>query len=48
MGTPVNAAPPEDGEACCTAYRHWSYGERYWAFTTNAHHALYGPWELPS
>ncbi|MEV4576557.1 M15 family metallopeptidase [Nonomuraea jabiensis] len=31
-----------------TEWWHWSYGERYWAFTTNAHHALYGPWELPS
>ncbi|MEU6789391.1 M15 family metallopeptidase [Nonomuraea angiospora] len=78
MGTPVNATPPEDGEACYTAstaisaeakanrhilgaamtsigfvnypteWWHWSYGERYWAFTTCAHHALYGPWELPS
>lgn len=78
MGTPVNATPPEAGEACHTAsaaispearanrdilgtamtssgfvnypteWWHWSFGERYWAFTTNAHHALYGPQKWPS
>jgi len=22
---------------------HWSYGDRYWAFTTGPSHARYGP-----
>ncbi|GAB1692191.1 M15 family metallopeptidase [Krasilnikovia sp. M28-CT-15] len=26
-----------------TEWWHWSYGDRYWAITTNASHALYGP-----
>jgi tetratricopeptide (TPR) repeat protein len=26
---------------------HWSYGDRYWAFTTGARHAPYGPAETP-
>lgn len=26
-----------------TEWWHWSYGDRYWAFTTAADHALYGP-----
>ena len=30
-----------------TEWWHWSYGDRYWAMTTGAFHALYGPTELP-
>ncbi|MFT4215639.1 MAG: M15 family metallopeptidase [Micropruina sp.] len=30
-----------------TEWWHWSYGERYWAFTTGVEHARYGPAELP-
>ncbi|WP_433439663.1 M15 family metallopeptidase [Nonomuraea sp. CA-141351] len=26
-----------------TEWWHWSYGDRYWAMTTGASHALYGP-----
>jgi zinc D-Ala-D-Ala dipeptidase len=26
-----------------TEWWHWSYGDRYWAFTTGHDHALYGP-----
>ena len=26
-----------------TEWWHWSYGDRYWALTTGAPHALYGP-----
>ncbi|MGW1378962.1 nitrilase-related carbon-nitrogen hydrolase [Streptomyces sp. NPDC002446] len=29
-----------------TEWWHWSYGDRYWALTTAAPHALYGPREL--
>ncbi|WP_079064558.1 nitrilase-related carbon-nitrogen hydrolase [Streptomyces sp. NRRL F-4489] len=29
-----------------TEWWHWSYGDRYWALTTGAEHALYGPVEL--
>ncbi|MFG1696476.1 M15 family metallopeptidase [Nonomuraea sp. NPDC049309] len=29
-----------------TEWWHWSYGDRYWAMTTKAAHALYGPVEL--
>ncbi|MDR8410475.1 M15 family metallopeptidase [Nonomuraea sp. 3-1Str] len=29
-----------------TEWWHWSYGDRYWAFTTAAPHALYGPTSL--
>ncbi|MFJ9414271.1 nitrilase-related carbon-nitrogen hydrolase [Streptomyces sp. NPDC101227] len=28
-----------------TEWWHWSYGDRYWALTTGAEHALYGPRE---
>ncbi|MGW3116563.1 M15 family metallopeptidase [Streptomyces sp. NPDC001107] len=28
-----------------TEWWHWSYGDRYWALTTGAHAALYGPRE---
>ena len=31
-----------------TEWWHWSYGERYWAFTTGAPHSRYGPVEAPS
>jgi D-alanyl-D-alanine dipeptidase len=30
-----------------TEWWHWSYGDRYWAMTTGAPHALYGRAELP-
>ncbi|MDH2430488.1 M15 family metallopeptidase [Sphaerisporangium sp. TRM90804] len=31
-----------------TEWWHWSYGDRYWAHVTGAHHATYGPaGELP-
>ncbi len=30
-----------------TEWWHWSYGDRYWAMTTGASHAHYGPAELP-
>jgi zinc D-Ala-D-Ala dipeptidase len=30
-----------------TEWWHWSYGDRYWAMTTGASHARYGPAELP-
>jgi zinc D-Ala-D-Ala dipeptidase len=41
------------GEALCgaglinypTEWWHWSYGDRYWAYTTGAANAVYGPWE---
>ncbi|MFI6325864.1 M15 family metallopeptidase [Nonomuraea sp. NPDC050556] len=26
-----------------TEWWHWSYGDRYWAYTTGASHAVYGP-----
>jgi D-alanyl-D-alanine dipeptidase len=26
-----------------TEWWHWSYGDRYWALTTGAPHARYGP-----
>jgi D-alanyl-D-alanine dipeptidase len=26
-----------------TEWWHWSYGDRYWAHATGAHHAVYGP-----
>jgi D-alanyl-D-alanine dipeptidase len=29
-----------------TEWWHWSYGDRYWAMTTGATHARYGPVEL--
>ncbi|WP_113700756.1 M15 family metallopeptidase [Nonomuraea lactucae] len=29
-----------------TEWWHWSYGDRYWALTTGAGHALYGPASL--
>ncbi|MEV0822658.1 M15 family metallopeptidase [Nonomuraea rubra] len=29
-----------------TEWWHWSYGDRYWAMTTRAAHALYGPVEF--
>ncbi|GAB2912761.1 M15 family metallopeptidase [Nonomuraea fastidiosa] len=29
-----------------TEWWHWSYGDRYWAMTTKAAHALYGPVEF--
>jgi D-alanyl-D-alanine dipeptidase len=29
-----------------TEWWHWSYGDRYWALTTGAPAALYGPAEL--
>ena len=29
-----------------TEWWHWSYGDRYWALTTGAAAALYGPVEL--
>ncbi|NUW40432.1 M15 family metallopeptidase [Nonomuraea rhodomycinica] len=29
-----------------TEWWHWSYGDRYWAFTVGAPHALYGPASL--
>jgi D-alanyl-D-alanine dipeptidase len=29
-----------------TEWWHWSYGDRYWALTTGAPAALYGPKEL--
>ncbi|WP_274915859.1 nitrilase-related carbon-nitrogen hydrolase [Streptomyces sp. WZ-12] len=29
-----------------TEWWHWSYGDRYWAWATDAEHALYGPREL--
>ncbi|WP_236572892.1 M15 family metallopeptidase [Streptomyces sp. GS7] len=29
-----------------TEWWHWSYGDRYWALTTGAAHALYGPAEF--
>ena len=28
-----------------TEWWHWSYGDRYWALTTGAPNALYGPWD---
>ena len=28
-----------------TEWWHWSYGERYWAFSAGADHAVYGPIE---
>ncbi|MGW0706278.1 M15 family metallopeptidase [Streptomyces sp. NPDC002643] len=31
-----------------TEWWHWSYGDRYWALTTGAPAALYGPGELPA
>ncbi|MFT3969814.1 MAG: M15 family metallopeptidase [Micropruina sp.] len=31
-----------------TEWWHWSYGERYWAFSTGASHARYGPIDPPS
>ena len=31
-----------------TEWWHWSYGDRYWALTTGAPAALYGPVELPA
>lgn len=30
-----------------TEWWHWSYGDRYWALTTGAPHALFGPVERP-
>ncbi|MDH2425157.1 M15 family metallopeptidase [Sphaerisporangium sp. TRM90804] len=30
-----------------TEWWHWSYGDRYWAMTTNTQAALYGPRPLP-
>jgi zinc D-Ala-D-Ala dipeptidase len=30
-----------------TEWWHWSYGDRYWAMTTGAPHACYGPTKLP-
>ncbi|MFL1377481.1 MULTISPECIES: M15 family metallopeptidase [unclassified Nocardiopsis] len=30
-----------------TEWWHWSYGDRYWALTTGAPHALFGPVENP-
>jgi zinc D-Ala-D-Ala dipeptidase len=30
-----------------TEWWHWSYGDRYWAMTTGAPHAVYGATELP-
>jgi zinc D-Ala-D-Ala dipeptidase len=30
-----------------TEWWHWPYGDRYWAMTTGASHARYGPAELP-
>lgn len=27
-----------------TEWWHWGYGDRYWAYATDAPHALYGPW----
>jgi D-alanyl-D-alanine dipeptidase len=30
-----------------TEWWHWSYGDRYWALTTGAPAALYGPVEIP-
>ncbi len=30
-----------------TEWWHWSFGDRYWALTTGAPHALYGPVDLP-
>ncbi|MCX4972740.1 M15 family metallopeptidase [Streptomyces sp. NBC_00620] len=29
-----------------TEWWHWSYGDRYWALTTGADHAIYGPREF--
>jgi D-alanyl-D-alanine dipeptidase len=31
-----------------TEWWHWSYGDRYWALTTGAAAALYGPVDLPA
>ncbi len=31
-----------------TEWWHWSYGERYWAFRTQAPHAIFGPVDGPS
>ena len=28
-----------------TEWWHWSYGDRYWAHTTGAANAIYGPWD---
>lgn len=30
-----------------TEWWHWSYGERYWAFSTDAPHAVFGPIDGP-
>ncbi|MCW2854112.1 MAG: dipeptidase [Nocardioides sp.] len=30
-----------------TEWWHWSFGDRYWALTTGAPHALYGPVDVP-
>ncbi|MEV4063561.1 M15 family metallopeptidase [Nonomuraea dietziae] len=30
-----------------TEWWHWSYGDRYWAMSTGAPHALYGPTSFP-
>lgn len=30
-----------------TEWWHWSYGDRYWTFTTGARYAPYGPAEVP-
>jgi len=30
-----------------TEWWHWSFGDRYWALTTGAAHALYGPVDVP-
>lgn len=29
-----------------TEWWHWSYGDRYWAMTTGAAAAVYGPWDF--
>ncbi|MFF3641607.1 M15 family metallopeptidase [Streptomyces sp. NPDC002564] len=31
-----------------TEWWHWSYGDRYWALSSGASSARYGPWEQPS
>jgi zinc D-Ala-D-Ala dipeptidase len=30
-----------------TEWWHWSFGDRYWAFSENRAHAIYGPAEVP-